>query len=259
VQNKEVMRHLRATIFHNNLIEDWRTSLPLVQRIMNASVHDTIGVSPAQLLFGNAITLDRGILLPQVNNSSEQMSLSEWASKMLLKQEELLNIARTNQLQKDTMHIAERSKLKDGEMTEYPVNSYVLVDYHDRPPSKLHTHLKGPLRVVSHEKSNYSLQDLVTNRIQNVHVSKLRPYNFDERFDEPRVVANKDRQVFDVEQITEHTGHRSRKSDMRFHVKWIGYDDKTWEPWENLRSNKVLHDYLRSKGMEKLIPKSYQM
>ncbi len=252
--NKEVMRHLRAIIFQKNILDDWRPSLPLVQRIMNASVHDSIGVSPAQLLFGNAITLDRGILLPFNSNSSEQISLSEWASKMLLKQEELLKIAKANQLEKDTYHIASNKK---GEVTHYPENSYVLVDYHDRPPSKLHTVLKGPMRVVSNDKANYTLQDLVTNRMQNVHVSKLRPYNFDDRFEEPRNVANRDRQFFDVERIIEHTGHKGRKSSMRFHVKWVGYDDQTWEPWDNLKSNAVLHEYLRQNNMERLIPKSY--
>jgi len=36
----------------------------MVQRILNATVHESIGVSPAQLLFGNAIDLDRGLFTP---------------------------------------------------------------------------------------------------------------------------------------------------------------------------------------------------
>jgi hypothetical protein len=48
-------------------IRAWRTQwsidyLPLVQRIMNAKVHDTIGNSPAELLFGQAINLYSGLL-----------------------------------------------------------------------------------------------------------------------------------------------------------------------------------------------------
>ncbi len=53
--NKEVMRHLKAILLDKNIVNDWAISLPLVQRIMNASVHSAIGVSPAQLLFGNAV------------------------------------------------------------------------------------------------------------------------------------------------------------------------------------------------------------
>ena len=69
--NKEVMRHLKAILLDKNIVNDWSISLPLVQRIMNASVHSSIGVSPAQLLFGNAVTLDRGIFLPHASTNSK--------------------------------------------------------------------------------------------------------------------------------------------------------------------------------------------
>ncbi len=48
--NKEVMRHLPAIISDRRISEVWSSEyLPLVQRIMNAKVHDTIGVSPAEV------------------------------------------------------------------------------------------------------------------------------------------------------------------------------------------------------------------
>ncbi len=50
--NKEVMRHLTAIIFDRRVSDVWSSEyLPLTQRIMNANVHDTIGVSPAELVF----------------------------------------------------------------------------------------------------------------------------------------------------------------------------------------------------------------
>lgn len=265
--NKEVMRHLRAIIFKQNIIDDWQYSIPLVQRIMNASVHSSIGVSPAQLLFGNAIDLDRGILTPFHNNTSdgERVPLSDWASKMLSKQDELLKAARIEQDKHDTFHIAERQNTagegdSTQQYTEYPVNSYVLVNYHDRPPSKMHTPLRGPLRVVSFNKSNYTLQDLVTNRTQNIHISKLRPFVFDEQHHDPRVIANKDRQVWDVEAILGHTGNRQKKSEMQFKVHWLGYtaDDFTIASWKDLSTNEVLHRYLIANGMKSIIPKGFR-
>ncbi len=61
--NREVMRHLTAIVFDKRVNDSWSSdSLPLVQRIMNAKVHDTIGVSPAELLFGQAINLYSGLL-----------------------------------------------------------------------------------------------------------------------------------------------------------------------------------------------------
>jgi transposase InsO family protein len=45
--NKEVIRHLTAIILDRRISEVWYSEyLPLVQRITNAKVHDTIGVSP---------------------------------------------------------------------------------------------------------------------------------------------------------------------------------------------------------------------
>ncbi len=60
------MRHLTAIIFDRRVSEVWSSEyLPLVQRIMNAKVHDTIGVSPAELVFGKSINLlYTGLLLP---------------------------------------------------------------------------------------------------------------------------------------------------------------------------------------------------
>ena len=57
--NKEVMRHFRAVLLDKNTTNDWVTYLPFVQRIMNASENSSIGMSPAQLLFGNAVNLDK--------------------------------------------------------------------------------------------------------------------------------------------------------------------------------------------------------
>jgi hypothetical protein len=59
--NKEVNRHLRAFTFDSNTVDNWRLSLPMVQRIMNATFSDCTKLSSSQILFGNALNLDRGI------------------------------------------------------------------------------------------------------------------------------------------------------------------------------------------------------
>ena len=54
--NKEVLRHLLAFVMHRKMHKIWAKVLPLVQRIMNSTVHSALRVSPAQLLFGNNAT-----------------------------------------------------------------------------------------------------------------------------------------------------------------------------------------------------------
>ncbi len=57
------------------------------------------------------------------------------------------------------------------------------------------------MRVVSSDGAAYVLQDLVTNRTQNVHVSKLHPFNFYPEITDPRLIVNQEKQSYDVEQI----------------------------------------------------------
>ena len=79
--NQEVLRHLRTIIHSTKVLDTWNLFLPFVQRIMNAAVSQTTGVSPAQLLFGYAITLDRSILVDLPIDVKQD--LSEWANEMV--------------------------------------------------------------------------------------------------------------------------------------------------------------------------------
>ena len=77
------------------MVANWSTYLPLVQRIMNSSVHNTIGATPAKILFGNAVQLDRQILNNIVHTDNE-IKLSKWTSDMLNAQAVVINTARKN-------------------------------------------------------------------------------------------------------------------------------------------------------------------
>jgi hypothetical protein len=91
--NKEVMRHLRATIFDRRVVNNWSSDyLPLVQRIMNAQVKTPTGVFPAQLLFGDAVHLERGILLPH-NEVIEGEEIPVYLKRLLSTQSDLIKIA----------------------------------------------------------------------------------------------------------------------------------------------------------------------
>ena len=69
--NKEVNRHLRAFTFDTTSLDSYKLCLPFVQRIINSAVHSSTGASPAALLFGNQLNLDRGILIqfPETDNT----------------------------------------------------------------------------------------------------------------------------------------------------------------------------------------------
>ena len=81
--NKEVMRHVRALVFEGNRNENLEDLLPSVQRIINASRVDSTQASPAAILIGNSVDLDRNIFLPASTLTDMNVSLSTWASNML--------------------------------------------------------------------------------------------------------------------------------------------------------------------------------
>jgi hypothetical protein len=255
--NKEVNRHLRAFTFDTNTVDNWRLSLPMVQRIMNATFSDRTKLSSSQILFGNALNLDRGIFTAPTEISRETQPLSDYMIKLLAIQDNIMTIARNNIIFTDSMHLG----TYPAPRTDHAPGSFVLVKYREgAPPSRLHTLWKGPLRVVKGSNSIFTILDLVTNKEKDYHVSDMKPFQFDPLNTNPLEVARKDYLEFFVEAILKHSGTRqSKKSNLRFYIKWLGYDDNhnSWEPYSNIRDMTVCHEYLRSHGMSNHIPKKF--
>ncbi len=181
---------------------------------------------------------------------------------MLATQSKLLNIAVNLQKKKDMEHL----RSFNGIPTEFPLNSYVLVQYPKtafghKPPTKLHAQWKGPYRVVNFVGPVYTLQNLVTMKNQDVHVSLLKAFEYDPEYTDPAKVALTDKQHFLVEAIRSHSGDFTRKQTLKFLVKWEGYPESqnTFLPWASLRDNEVLHEYLRrDPKLISNIPKDYR-
>ena len=129
-----------------------------------------------------------------------------------------------------------------------------------RPPNKFNTQLKGPHRVLNSIGAQYEILNLVTNKVEHVHVSRLRPYLRTTQSPNPVTVAAKDNEEFLVESILAHTGNPKRYGQMDFLVRWVGYGpaDDIYLPWKELRNNPVLHDYLFRVGLVKTIPKEHR-
>ena len=264
--NKETMRHLRNLIFEYKDTTKWLRYSKLVQRILNATVHESIGVSPAQLLFGNAIDLDRGLLTPLDIDTFEHdvpTAIAAWADEMIKMQSELLLQAKETQEKRDTQNILKRTPMN---ITEFPIDSYVLIGYpktshHSGPPTKFHANLKGPYQVVSKRGAVYTVRNLISNKLEDFHITLLREFIYDPQFVDPRKIAMCDEQFYEIERILAHKGQFNKKDTLFFKVKWLGYDDKeddTWEPWKNLRTNAKLHAYLRDNKLTMHIPKEFK-
>jgi hypothetical protein len=89
----------------------------------------------------------------------------------------LIEIARDKQLGTDSFHMMGSSRTGDA----FPVNSYVLFY---KPPDGSHTKLQmpgggGPYIVVGAVEDKYSIQDLLTHKIIDTHISNLIEFSSD--------------------------------------------------------------------------------
>jgi len=263
-RNKEVNRHLRDILFHTKVKDKWSEALPLVQRIMNSQRMAPIGTSPAQIIYGNSVNLDSGIILSDdstrarsSNNSAQR--LSDWTASMLKIQDTIIRIARESQAK---THEAYFNTFTD-ERTTFPVNSYVLVSYGDqRKPTKLHAHWRGPYRVVStdaEDPNRYTVQNLVTGKLEDFPVHQLKTF-LENDIDSPEDVAMTDDPLQHVvERILSHEGNRHNPSSLRFRVKWADEDEPSLEKYSAMKNNIILHEYLTTLGEDwpALIPIEY--
>ncbi len=264
--NAEVMRHLRAIVFDTRLKNQWSLSLPLVQRILNSTTKESIGVSPAQLIFGNALDLDRNLFQRCTGKSSESLTptIRQYIDNLLSVQAKVLQIAQTHQLKNDHSNLSKKEGKEEPKA--YPPDSFVLLRYpaglgnDHRPPSKLHTKWQGPFRVISNIGDSYTIQNMVTMKSSKHHIKELTPFRWNAELVDPREVALTDRDEFVIEKVIDHRGDLTKKSSLTFKVRWQGYsaEEDTWEPWSQLRDTEALHVYLRSINKGNMIPKKFQ-
>jgi hypothetical protein len=249
--NKEVNRHIRAYTFDNETVEEWRQTIPFVQRILNSSYSQRTKISPADLLFGNQIQLDKGILLPFREQAVDTTPLPQRVARMLALQEKLVKISQDLLRASDAQHLARTSQF----LTEFDIGAYVLVAYESAPPTRLHTRWRGPLKILSRKKSEYVLLNLVTGKEKTYHVKNMRLFHFDPLKVDPLDIARRDLHEFFVDRILDHKGDFRKVSTLTFEVRWLNYssDYDSWEPWKNLRNSEKLHDYLRLVGQSRLI------
>lgn len=95
----------------------------------------------------------------------------------------------------------------------------------------------------------------MTIKLEDYHITSLTPFLYDAEAD-PRLIVNKDSQMWDVERVIAHRGDPAgSKKQLFFHVKWVGYDDEanTREPWENLRDN-----ICATRRLKSLIPTKFR-
>jgi len=260
--NKEILRHLRALIFELKNTRQWTQMLPFVRRIINSSAPTATGIAPIKLI-SPYLNLDKGILIPH-EESEKEINLSEYSEELLKVQKKLIHVASERQRSLDDKNIKKREP--KGKIPEFPVNSFVLVDYPKtrmgkQAPNKLLTINKGPMRVMNKlDSNNYELYDLVTHKIEPIHQSRLSKFEYMEQYTDPNLVANSDYDSSVIDKVIKHVGDPKDKTNMDFYVSWVNAPESAnlWLPWKEVRNNTQLHEYLKNNNMTYLIPREHR-
>ena len=131
---------------------------------------------------------------------SSDTSLSDRMDEWISRQHTLLDVAQESQLQSDQHKVIEN----DADVTDYPINSYVLYT----PPlgrgNKLLPKHRGPYQVRGQKQSIYFIDDLVLGKQIKTHVHNLRPFLFNPQQVNPQEVAQQNEQEFVVRDIIAH-------------------------------------------------------
>jgi hypothetical protein len=134
------------------------------------------------LLYGKAINLYTGLRSPfppesLVKGQEEAVNgrLSDHIAKLIAMKTLLIEVARDKQLRIDSFHMIESSRTEE----EFPVNSYVMYKSPDGSRTKLQVVEAGPFIVVGAVGDKYTIQDLLTHKVIDTHVSNLIAFRYD--------------------------------------------------------------------------------
>ena len=244
--NQEVLKHLRALVMDDRIQESWSKWLPLIQRIVNATVHSSIGTTPARVLFGDYVNLDRGILFPFNPEEEGEGTTAEDYVQELIKAQRLI-LETSQNFQNKVVEKALEKNPAEEDLSEFEQGDLVLMSYPNRPPSKLHAPWRGPFAIVGKTFGNaYICQDLNSLNLKSVHISRLKRYRIDEDMSNLHVAAMDLSGEFVLEKIQSHRGNS--KKNLKFLVSWNGYDAEfdTWEPLVNVKDAEQLDVYCKS-------------
>jgi hypothetical protein len=258
--NRSILEKLRYMLFDRRIRKQpklqWTDLLPLAQRIVNSSTHSAIGTSPARLIFGDNLDIDRCILSRPAAPVTG-IAVTDYVTQLSAMQSAMFEAANDHQLAVQNKIIAKATRDNaDKPVKTLAVGDVVLVrPLSDFPVDKLQPNQLGPLYVIDLLPGGLvTVHHPHSNKISNV--SDFQCEIFDSCMASSaeglRQVAETDGFEFAVDAILSHgllTGdddvdptplpanhvRRQPAKNYGFLIKWTGYELPTWIAYKAAR------------------------
>ncbi len=274
--NRSVLENLRNLIFDKRYIlngeHQWSDLLPMVQRIMNASFNSSIGCSPAALVFGDNIELDRCLITPQpaplvVADADGYVQALAHNQRVLLDvAAETLHRVHSKNVQKFNRTHKRDSKVREqlqSVAADEEQLAWVLARVKDDAPlEKWKPRWAGPYRLLDFKENSTSvvrLYDTVAKKVIEAHINDVEMWDscFVNSEEGLSRIAETDGWSYPMDGILgmalvpeseddepsalplDQPRLNSNKHKYLFSVKWRGYAEPSWEPFKTVMHTSV--------------------
>jgi hypothetical protein len=244
--NAEIKRHLQSIVNARQVQNRWSQSLPLTQRILNATVQSTTGHAPTEMLFGGMVSLNRELFGSRDGSANPPLVQSSEYVRELREMQD--NVVAASQRHKATVldKRVEAAQEFVQEKKEFKVGELVLSFRHGG--SKLDMKWCGPFRVVSKADANiYNCVNLRTNKNVQLDVSFLKLFKCPPHVD-PVTVAGMDEGEYLVHSIVAHRLEGTKRKNRTHYYFLIKFEDgeEEWIPYWEVRDLEAFDLYLRN-------------
>jgi hypothetical protein len=267
--NRSILEKLRFILFDRRIKKQpklqWTDLLPLAQRILNSSTHSAIGTSPARLIFGDHLDLDRCIL-SKTPKAMVNKIVPEYVDQLSAMQLAMLEAANDHQLSVQEKVIAKAERNNRGKPIKLlNVGDLVLIKpLSDFPHDKLAPSQLGPMYIREITAGGQvHVEHPHSNKLSTV--SEFQCELFDESLTSTiegmKAVAETDGFEFAVDGILAHglltddddvdptplpATHvrKLRAKNYAFLIKWTGYETATWIAFKAARRLPHFNNYV---------------
>jgi hypothetical protein len=231
---------------------------------MNASFNSSIGCSPAALIFGGNIELDRCLITSSPEPAAD-IDVPNYVKELTHNQRILMDAASTILNATHTKNIAKWNKRhkRDGELklhlqslsSDDESTAWVLARVqNDAPRAKWAPKWSGPFRLLDFKqgsKSTVQLYDTVEHKVIECHINDLELWNpkFEDSSEGIQKIAETDNWHYPIDGILgialepddedaepvalplDRPRALNNKHKYLFSIKWHGYPEPSWEPY----------------------------